>query len=35
MQTLTQYEYLDRDMILRGVVDWLVKESPLLGILPR
>lgn len=34
MQTLTQYEYLDRDMILRGVVDWLVKESPLLGILP-
>ena len=34
MQTLTQYEYLDRDMILRGVVDWLVKESPLLGVLP-
>ena len=34
MQTLTQYEYLDRDMILRGVVDWLVKESPLIGILP-
>ena len=34
MQTLTQYEYLDKDMILRGVVDWLVKESPLLGILP-
>jgi len=34
MQTLTQYEYLDRDLILRGVVDWLVKESPLLGILP-
>jgi len=34
MQTLTQYEYLDRDMILRGVVDWMVKESPLLGILP-
>ncbi|MAF43118.1 MAG: phage major capsid protein [Parcubacteria group bacterium] len=33
MQTLTQYEYLDRDMILRGVVDWLVKESPLLGAL--
>jgi len=34
MQTLTQYEYLDRDMILSGVIDWLVKESPLLGILP-
>ena len=34
MQTLTQYQYLDRDMILRGVVDWLVMESPLLGILP-
>jgi len=34
VQTLTQYEYLDRDMILRGVVDWMVKESPLLGILP-
>ena len=34
MQTLTQYEYLDRDMILKGVVDWLVKESPMLGALP-
>ena len=34
MQTLTQYEYLDRDMILRGVMDWLVKESPLVGALP-
>jgi hypothetical protein len=34
MQTLTQYEYLDRDMILRGVVDWLVKESPLTGAFP-
>lgn len=34
MQTLTQYEYLDRDMIMKGVVDWLVKESPLTGILP-
>lgn len=33
MQTLTQYEYLDRDMILKGVVDWMVKESPLLGAL--
>lgn len=34
MQTLTEYEYLDRDMILKGVVDWLVKESPMLGALP-
>lgn len=34
MQTLTQYKYLDRDMILKGVVDWLVLESPLLGALP-
>jgi len=34
MQTLTQYEYLDRDMILSGVVDWMVKESPLIGVLP-
>lgn len=34
MQTLTQYEYLDRDLILKGVVDWLVKESPMLGALP-
>lgn len=34
MQTLTQYEYLDRDMILKGVADWIVKESPLTGILP-
>lgn len=34
MQTLDQYEYLDRDMILRGVVDWMVKESPMLGALP-
>lgn len=33
MQTLTQYQYLDRDMILSGVVDWMVKESPLLGAL--
>lgn len=33
MQTLTQYQYLDRDMILKGVVDWIVKESPLLGAL--
>jgi len=34
MQTLEQYEYLDRDMILKGVVDWLVKESPILKALP-
>lgn len=34
MLNLTQYEYLDRDMILKGVVDWMVKESPLIGVLP-
>lgn len=34
MQTLTQYEYLDRDMILKGVANWIVKESPLTGALP-
>ncbi len=34
MQTLTQYEYLDRDMILKGVVEWIVLESPLTGALP-
>ena len=34
MQTLTQYEYLDRDMILKGVTEWIVKESPLIGALP-
>lgn len=34
MQTLTQYQYLDRDMIMSGVVDWIVKESPLIGVLP-
>ena len=35
MQTLTQYQYLDVDAILSGVADWLVKESPILGILPQ
>jgi len=35
MQTLVQYEYLDRDVILSGVVDTIVKESPVLGILPQ
>lgn len=34
MQTLTQYQYLDKDFILRGVADWLVKESPILKALP-
>jgi len=34
MLTLTQYDYLDRDAILSGVVDWMVKESPLLAALP-
>jgi hypothetical protein len=34
MKTLTQYEYLDRDAILSGVVEWIVKESPILQMLP-
>ena len=34
MQTLTAYEYLDRDMIIKGVFDWIVKESPIMGVLP-
>jgi hypothetical protein len=34
MRTLTQYEYLDRDAILSGVVEWIVKESPILKMLP-
>lgn len=34
MQNLTQYEYLDRDMLMQGVVEWIVKESPLTGVLP-
>jgi len=34
MQSLTQYAYLDRDMILKGVADWIVKESPVLKALP-
>lgn len=33
MQNLTQYQYLDRDMIMKGVVNWIVKESPLTGAL--
>jgi hypothetical protein len=34
MKTLTQYEYLDRDAILSGVMEWIVKESPILQMLP-
>jgi len=34
MQTVTQYEYLDRDKLLRGVVEWIVKESPIMKALP-
>lgn len=35
MLDLTQYEYLDRDMILKGVVHWMVRESPLLQMMPQ
>jgi len=34
MQNLTQYEYLGSDLILKGVANWLVKESPMLGAMP-
>ncbi len=34
MKTLTQYEYLDRDAILSGVMEWIVKESPILQMMP-
>lgn len=34
MQTLAQYEYLNLDVLLSGVVDWLLKESPMLNALP-
>jgi hypothetical protein len=34
MKTLTQYEYLDKDAILSGVMEWIVKESPVLQMLP-
>ena len=34
MNTLTQYQYLTNDKILSGVLDTIVKESPLLARLP-
>ena len=34
MLTMAQYEYLNRDILLSGVVDWMVKESPMLNALP-
>jgi len=34
VNTLAQYQTLDVDAILSGVVDWLLKESPILGVLP-
>lgn len=33
MRTATQFEYLDRDALLSGVVEWIVKESPILQML--
>lgn len=35
MLSATLQAYLDRDTIMSGVVDWLVKESPLIGALPH
>ena len=34
METIAQYQYLDRDEILKGVCEWIVKESPLMQKLP-
>jgi hypothetical protein len=34
VKTLVQYEYLDKDALLSGVVEWIVKESPILQVLP-
>ena len=34
MRNITQYEYLDVDQLLAGVVEWMVNEDPLLNILP-
>lgn len=34
-QTLTQYEYLNNDMLLKGVCEWIVNESPILKKLPQ
>jgi HK97 family phage major capsid protein len=34
MRTLVQYEYLDKDALLSGVMEWIVKESPILQVLP-
>ncbi len=33
MQTLSEYEYLNRDELLQGVVNWMEKESPMLRAL--
>lgn len=35
MKTLTQLQFLDRDSIMPGVNEWIVEESPLLGVLPQ
>jgi len=35
MRTLEQYEYLDLDALLSGVVEWIVKESPVLQMIPQ
>jgi len=35
MQTLTEYQYLDKDFILKGIANWMVKESPILKVMPQ
>lgn len=34
MLTIAQYEYLNKDILLIGVVNWMVEESPMLNALP-
>ena len=34
MLSATLQEYLDRDDILKGVFEWIIEESPLMGALP-
>ncbi len=35
MLSSTQAEYLDKDLVLKGVCEWIVKESPIIGMLPE
>lgn len=35
MLSSTQANYLDKDMLIKGVQEWIVKESPIIGMLPE